>query len=84
MDEGKKFTEEHGLNMFFETSAKTGFNAQKIFIEAANTLYEETLKYRERANRNNSNLEQNGFSPDIPGLLVLDEENYKKKKKCCF
>ena len=83
LNEGKKFSEEHGLNMFFEASAKTGFNAHKIFIEAANTLYEETLKYRERANRNNSNLDQNGFSPDIPGLLVLDEENYKKKKKCC-
>ena len=28
-----------------ETSAKTGLNAQKVFIDAAKILYEENLKY---------------------------------------
>ena len=29
-----------------ETSAKTGFNAQKLFIEAGKILYEEHLRYK--------------------------------------
>ena len=29
-----------------ESSAKTGFNAQKIFIEAAKILYKDYLKYQ--------------------------------------
>ena len=28
-----------------ETSAKTGLNAQKVFIDAAKILYEENIKY---------------------------------------
>ena len=30
---------------FLETSAKTGFNAQEMFIEAAKVLYIDYLKY---------------------------------------
>ena len=30
-----------GFDMFLETSAKTGFNAKEIFIEAAKILYKD-------------------------------------------
>ena len=87
LEEAKHFNKEYGLNMFFETSAKTGFNAQKVFIEAANLLYEENLKYKERAgkeNINNPNLGSIDFSPDFANQLIIDDDNYKKKnKKCC-
>ena len=87
LNKAKEFSKEHGLNMFLETSANTGLNAKKVFIEAAKILYEENLKYKERANienGNNSNLGSIDFSHDIPGQLIIDEENYKPKKKCCF
>ena len=71
--------------MFFETSAKTGFNAQKVFVEAANLLYEENLKYKERAGRENknTNLGTIDFSPDFSTQLIIDDDNMKKKKKKC-
>ena len=34
------------LDLFMETSAKTGFTAQNLFIEASKILYGEFLKYK--------------------------------------
>ena len=34
-----------------ETSAKTGFNAQEMFIEAAKVLYTDYLKYNKNVNK---------------------------------
>ena len=83
-DEGNKFNKEYGLNLFLETSAKTGFNAQKVFAEAANILYEDNLKYKERvsnADRNNSNNDVE-FGQD--NQLIIEDDNYvPKKRKCC-
>ncbi len=45
-EEAKKFKEDYMLNLYMETSAKTGFNAREIFIEAARVLYREYNKYK--------------------------------------
>ena len=85
-EKAKRFNKEYGLNMFLETSAKTGINAQKVFVEAANLLYEENLKYKERAGRENknTNLGTIDFSPDFSTKLIIDDDNTRKKnKKCC-
>jgi len=37
--------EEYGIDMFLESSAKTGFNAKEIFIEAAKLLYKDYQLY---------------------------------------
>lgn len=50
----KKFKEDESLDLFMETSAKTGHNSQKIFVEAAKLLYKEYLFYREKTNNSYS------------------------------
>ena len=62
---------EYGFNLFLETSAKTGFNAQKLFIEAGKILYEEHLRYKKE--------------PKISGQHLKKKmaNTEKKKKKCC-
>ena len=38
-EEANKFKNDFEINLYMETSAKTGFNAKEIFIEAARALY---------------------------------------------
>ena len=45
-EEAKKFQTDFELNLYMETSAKTGFNAKEIFIEAARVLYKEYNQYK--------------------------------------
>ena len=47
-EEGEQYCKDYNFISFYETSAKTGFNSQKVFIKAAITLYKELLKYKER------------------------------------
>ena len=61
-----------------ETSAKNGFNAKEVFIQAAKILYLEHLKFKRRGN--------------IPGRTInnntpmkINKENEPKRQKggCC-
>ena len=56
-----------------ETSAKTGLNAQEIFVEAGKLLYREYTKYKKKPKKTGEKLK-------------IEEETDKKekvKKKCC-
>ena len=79
------FSTEHSFNYFIETSAKTGFNAQNVFIQAAKELYITHLEYKDRASRVGS-LAPPPYQQDMNGNnFMLDDEDDKprKKKKCC-
>ena len=45
-EEARKFKDDYMLNLYMETSAKTGFNAQEIFVEAARVLFNEYNQYK--------------------------------------
>ena len=49
-EEAKKYANEHEFEYVNETSAKTGFNAKEVFIQAAKVLYLEHLKYKNKVN----------------------------------
>ena len=86
VEQGKNYTKQHALDQFYETSAKTGFNAQKVFVEAAKLLYEEHLKCKDKANNANLSNGSIDFGPDNPNLFIVDEEekHVYNKKKCCL
>ena len=44
-EEAEKYKEEQNLDLFMETSAKTGYNAKNVLIEAAKLLYNDYLKF---------------------------------------
>jgi len=71
--DGEKYANMNQLNYFCETSAKTGFNAQKIFIEAGKILYEEYLNYKGVDDKKDNNYE-----------IKWGKSNENvKKSKCC-
>ena len=49
-EQREQFCKDNKLNGFMESSAKTGINAQRIFIKAAETLYGENIKYQQSSN----------------------------------
>ena len=83
-EEAQKFSDDNDIKLFMETSARTGFNAQNVFIEAAKLLYEQHLNYRikmatiEATDNNNNNNHKNLME-------TMDDESDKrpKPKKCC-
>ena len=52
-DMAREFCENNEIKFFLETSAKTGFNAQKIFIEASKFLYKQYNEFKRRISRSN-------------------------------
>ena len=81
-EEGLKFKNDQGLDLFMETSAKTGYNARSVMIEAAKLLYADYLKY----------LEVNPQGQNKPGLIPKKgaglkgedkKTDGKKKNPCC-
>ena len=78
-EQAEKYKEEYDLDFFIETSAKTGMNAQEIFIEAAKALYKDYSLYKNEKKpkeNNNTNTASNT-------KLVKKNEDTKKKKQCC-
>ena len=83
-DMAKEFCENNKIKLYLETSAKTGFNAQNIFIEASKLLYEQQLRNKMRVSNSDSfqNIARdnnNGFPVDD----IYEDDKNKKRKKCC-
>ena len=85
-ESGEKFLKDHKLTYFIETSAKTGFNVQNVFIQAAKELYLSHEEIKNRVTRPGSlmNLPVNNETSNVLKLETEDEEIKKKKKFCCF
>ena len=82
----QQFSNEHAFNYFDETSAKTGANAQNVFIQAAKELYLFHLEYKDRASRIgsvNPIPNQQNMNLNANNIFLNDDDKKKKKKKSC-
>ena len=84
-DMANDLCEKNKIKIFFESSAKTGFNVKNIFIEAAKVLYERHIKFKDRLSR----LESIGYINDEDKNIQIESletenETKEKKKKGCF
>ena len=76
-EEAKQFKDESGIHFFNEASAKSGLNAQEVFVEAAKLLYSEHLKYKQRANKGD------GHGGDIPVPVKINNNKVERNKGGC-
>ena len=82
----QEFADNNKVKIFLETSAKTGFNAQNIFIEAAKLLYEQQLKNRDRASRLESmasSLARDSNQNNAMNVVNIEDDEGRQKKGCC-
>jgi small GTP-binding protein len=87
-DMAHEFADTNKIKLFLETSAKTGFNAQNIFIEAAKLLYEQHLKFKDRVSRPESVASVVARDSTQSATLNImnneeENENVRKKWRCC-
>ena len=76
--DAKKYADEHGFHYVNETSAKNGFNAKEVFIQAAKILYLEHLKYKNRGNIPGRN-----FADNVAVKINKEKEPKREKGGCC-
>ena len=83
---GEKFCQEHQISFFAETSAKTGFNVENVFVEVAKELYiqHEDIKNRLSRSGSISLLEYNKEEKNNKYNLENEDEENRQKKVCCF
>ena len=76
-EEAEKFKEEKKLDVFMETSAKTGENARNVLLEAAKILYKDYLKARQNLGKGET------LDDDKGEKLERKKPKNKTGKKCC-
>ena len=83
-DEGENYKEQNCLDLFMETSAKTGYNARNVLIEAAKILYK---RYEhDEHEKNKYNCHCTGCEFWIKNRKEQEErkrERERERKKCC-
>ena len=77
-EQGEEFANMNKLNYFIEASAKTGINAQNVFIQAAKILYEDHLKYKK-----DEEAEENLSMKTVDFSKKLDNKKTNAKKGGC-
>ena len=78
-EEGEKYKINQHLDLFMETSAKTGMNARNVLVEASKILYNDYLKFDENP-KNNDDKNKNKKPGD---KLIAKPVKKEKGKKCC-
>lgn len=82
----QKFAEDNKFDYFIETSAKTGFNATNVFVQAAKTLYKFQLEYKDRASRVGSII-PTPYHQEVDNHYVLEDDEQEKPRRkkggCC-
>ena len=74
-EEAKKYAKDFNFISFFETSAKTGLNTKKVFVDAAIKLYEEHNKFKQSESSIDFELSEKGNT--------IKRNPIKKKGNCC-
>ena len=86
-EQGEQLCNDHKLAFFMETSAKTGFNVQNVFIQVAKELYLQHEEIKNRVSRPGTmimSLPEDNNNNNLVKLEIEEEENTKRKKFCCF
>ncbi len=77
-EQGELFAKKNNMNLFIETSAKAGINAQNTFVQMAYILYQDYLKYK-----NNDDLSSDSTYKTVETTGKTIENKKQVKSGCC-
>ena len=83
IEEGEKYSNDLGFSYFSESSAKSGFCAQKIFTLAANLLYEDYFDYKSVISHNTSTASEPSGGKKLNKSDQSKGSKQSKSRKCC-
>ena len=75
-EEAQKYANDYHFISFYETSAKTGFNTKKVFIDSAIKLYVEHSKYKQSESSFDFELSEKANS-------IIKRNSARNKGHCC-
>ena len=82
--DAEELAKEHNIDLFLETSAKTGFNAQEVFVKAAQILLDNFKKYESEGRDSNMNEKKSvNLQQDTEPEFEKENEDKNRRKKCC-
>ena len=76
-EQAEEYSNQNHFNLFMESSAKTGFNAQKVFINSAIILYEDYKQYETQGKV------RYGQNQDKNSSQLSRKKKVQKKGGCC-
>ena len=77
-EQGENYCKQNKIDLFMESSAKTGLNTQNIFLKAAELLFDNYNKYQNKKNEN-----ENEDDDHKDENKVLNDESRNPSKGCC-
>lgn len=77
-EQGELLAKKNNMNLFIETSAKAGINAQTTFVQMAYILYQDYLKYK-----NNDDLASDSTYKTVETTAKTIEYKKQVKSGCC-
>ena len=77
-EQGESYCKQNKIDLFMESSAKTGLNTQNIFLKAAELLFDNYNKYQNKKNEN-----ENEDDDNKDENKVLNDESRNPSKGCC-
>ena len=77
-EQGELLAKKNNMNLFIETSAKAGINAQNTFVQMAYILYQDYLKYK-----NNDDLASDSTYKTVETTGKTIEHKKQVKSGCC-
>ena len=82
-EEGESYAKKNKLDKFIETSAKTGLNAQQIFIDAAKLMYDNYMLYNPINEDDNSSIVSEAVFTKKRIFNKKNDKKQDKKQGCC-
>jgi GTPase SAR1 family protein len=86
IESAQKIKNDYNIDMFMETSAKSGFNAKELFVEAAKILFTNSKMYHNEEKFDNQSVKSGARSinlEDDPLNDYITNKPNTKNKSCC-